>query len=527
MAGILQISDEALGFTQEIIGDMEKKGIAVDLTHQILTRYNAGLYDHIKPIQVTGIPEIDGNTVLDLTDELQVILDLDEGQKNIDLTGLNIDIKKIGKVEGNRIFFKRSALRELGELLYPVVAYGFLNGGSASSYVDSKRNKTLNEDLFKIYQKEFETIELISKGKAKGITPAFINPDGTPGPSYIELKMRALLIEILRCKLRNGPKPSFPVFQMTSVYNNDEVQSTYLKYKTSDLLQTLIEATGVDVTSVLTGVQPMLAAYTHDSKGKPKRIFSEAYGVPNNTLPMPGGHGQNFQILKTIYQDLKDRGFKYVYLGNVDNLGFTVDPISVALIALYHKEAGFEFSFRTVVDIKGGILIRDQYNRLNCADIGTAISKNEVLKAEQSGKKILFNCATGLFNLDYLVPNIDRIIDNLPVRFSNQDKDPGMYAQAEQVTWEIIGMMDDFLIFGIDKYDRFLAAKMLLEGLMTSGVGLDNPEFPTDPDPEKDLKSVALKLHEGLVRKLNTVYGMKLIKGHWVPRSLEELKAEL
>ena len=34
---------------------------------------------------------------------------------------------------------------------------------------------------------------------------------------------------------------------------------------------------------------------------------------------------------------------------------------------------------------------------------------------------------------------------NLPVRFSDQDKDAGRYSQAEQVTWEIIGMLEDFI----------------------------------------------------------------------------------
>jgi UTP--glucose-1-phosphate uridylyltransferase len=525
MADVITKADEALGFTPEIISDMEKKSIAVDLTRQILHRYNAGLYDYIQPVRVTGIPEVDGKTIVDLTHDIQERLDLAEAQKNIDQTGLHIDLKTIGQVDGHSICFNRSALKRLGESLYPVVAYGFLNGGSASSYVDSKRNKTFNEKLFNIYRHEFEAMEVISKGRAKGVTPAFINPDGSPGPSYIELKMRAILIEILHSQNR-GVSPSFPIFQMTSVYNNDEVQSVYHQYKKSPLLKALMAETGVDVTQVLTGVQPMLAAFTHDQAGKPKRIFSHAYGVPNQTLPMPGGHGQNFQILKGIYQDLRNRGYKYVYLGNVDNLGFTVDPISIALIALHQKEAGFEFSFRTVVDIKGGILIRDQNHRINCADIGPAISKEEVLRAEKSGKKIMFNCATGLFSLDYLVPNIDRIIDNLPVRFSNQDKDAGMYSQAEQVTWEIIGMMNDFFIFGVDKYDRFLAAKMLLEGLMTSGLKLNDPSFPTDPDPEKDLKSVAVRLHAGLVHKLQTVYGMKLISGHWIPKTVDELRSE-
>ena len=55
-------------------------------------------------------------------------------------------------------------------------------------------------------------------------------------------------------------------------------------------------------------------------------------------------------------------------------------------MALSGREAGFEFSFKTPVDIKGGILIRDTRGRLNCGDIGPAISKEQVARAENAGK---------------------------------------------------------------------------------------------------------------------------------------------
>lgn len=242
---------------------------------------------------------------------------------------------------------------------------------------------------------------------------------------------------------------------------------------------------------------------------------------------MPGGHGQNFTILRACYQELLEQGIRLVYLGNVDNLGYTVNPVTIALLALQGKEAGFEFAFRTVVDTKGGILIIDQQNRLNCADLGVAISPAEVATIEEEGERILFNCATGLFNLEYLVANLDRIINNLPVRFSDQDKDAGRYSQAEQVTWEIIGMLDDFYIFGVDKYERFLAAKLIMETLMASGLKLHDSRFPEEKDPKKDLKFVATQLHEGLQHKLSTVYGMKKIDGAWQPKSIAELKREM
>jgi hypothetical protein len=50
----------------------------------------------------------------------------------------------------------------------------------------------------------------------------------------------------------------------------------------------------------------------------------------------------------------------------------------------------------------------------------------------------------------------------------------------------------------------------------------------TDPaHPKSDLKGIALKLNQGLERKLATVYGMQRTGGRWEPRSIAELREEL
>jgi UTP--glucose-1-phosphate uridylyltransferase len=515
-----------INLPDELVRKMKENGIDVGISKRILENYNLGKYSHFVPVQVKDIPEIDGSTIIDVTAEVSGLYDFTEAQQKIKGLGVDIDLSSIGKIEGNKIMFDSGALRKLGILLYPLLSYGVLNGGSASSYVDYKKNKSFNEALFDICRDEFESIESVSRGKAKGITPALINEDGSHGPSFLELKMRALLIEVLRFQSVTGTMKSalWPMFQMTSVYNNDQIAETYKNYRETPYLKDLIEATGLDITNVETGIQPMLAAFTHSSQGKKKDFFTRAYNEENSPLPMPGGHGQNFLVLKDVYRKLHEQGKRFIYLGNVDNLGFTINPECLALLALSGKEAGFDFAFRTKVDVKGGVLITDQNGRLNCADIGPAISKQEIIEIEKQGKKVLFNCATGLFSLDYLVSKADFIIDNLPMRFTDQDKDAGRYSQAEQVTWEVIGIMDDFLIFGVDKYDRFLASKLLLEGLMTSGIGLDNPSFPSNPDPEKDLKGIADKLHKGLVNKLKNTYGMKKNGNRWVPMTAAEVR---
>ncbi len=518
--------------SNEVWRDMESRQIDVDRTLRILDNYNAGAYDKVEKVTAEEIPSIDGETIVDMTDDITLNLPAERAKRRLEDLLPGADPEEHGRWTDSTAQFDRTDLGRLGERLLPLVSYGVLNGGSATSYADTKKNSKLSESLLSMVRESFDAVADTSRGKAKGITPAFVNPDGSFGPSFLELKMRAVLIRILSYNLHYGAPgdttpPGAPFFQMTSVYNDEEIAQTYAAYRHSPLLADLIHGTGVVITETETGVQPMIAAYTHSEAGRPKRIFTHAYGREGETLPLPGGHGQNFDILRDVYRGLRERGKRFVYLGNVDNLGFTVDPVSVAYLALTEKQAAFDFSFRTSVDVKGGILVRDRHGRLNAADIGPAISPDEVFRQEEAGKNILFNCATGLFNLDYLVPNIDHIVEDLPMRFSDQDKDAGKYSQAEQVTWEIVGMLDDFLVFGVNKYDRFLAAKVLLETLMTSGLKLDHPDYPTDERPEKDLQGTARRLHDGLKRKLVGEYGMSLENGRWVPKSVEQLTAEL
>jgi hypothetical protein len=156
---------------------------------------------------------------------------------------------------------------------------------------------------------------------------------------------------------------------------------------------------------------------------------------------------------------------------------------------------------------------------LNCADIGPAISQKEVESYAARGSSVLFNCATGIFNLAYLNANIDTIIERLPMRITDQEKDAGAYAQAEQITWEIIGMLDNFFIFAVEKYQRFLAAKVALETFMTSGIKLDHSGFP------EEKKELAAGLHRGLRDHLENEYGMEDIGGKWQPIPADRLRS--
>jgi hypothetical protein len=502
-----------------LIRDMESKGIDVALTLSILEDYNSGLYDGVGQVKAAGVPKVDGESVIAVGRDLEYALPMAEATDR--LAGLGLPRPAAAFERGGKLAFPRAALEELGERLYPRTAYGVLNGGSATSYADSKKNLAFGQTAFEALHSHFESLAPACKDRPKGVTPAYVNPDGSPGASFLLLKARARLVAA-KAYIEKYGKPGadiLPLFQMSSVGNDGELAEAYRSYATSPFLSGLAEATGLEPASFATGIQPLIAAFTHSSEGRPKRVFDFAYGQRDRAIALPGGHGQCFRILAPTLRGLREKGIRYAWLGNVDNIGYIPDPAETAVLALSGRPAAFDFSFRTPVDVKGGILVEAEGEpgeggrlKRTVADIGPAISFDEVRRLEGSGSQILFNCATGLFDLDWLVPRLDELGRKLPVRVSDQDKDAGRYAQAEQVTWEVISLLPSFIAFAVNKYDRFMAAKLLAETLLTSGVASGDPRIP----PE--LAETSRLLKSGLDAKLSGPYGLELRGGAWAPR---------
>jgi len=529
-----------IGLSEALRADMAKKGIDLPLSLGILENFNKGLYDGVKPILARGVPSIDGQTVVDLrnveiADSVVFSFDAKKAEKNLADFGIALPASAIihpdGTKDGSVADFDAGTLRKIGLSLFTSTAYGVLNGGSATSYADSKKNLALGNGVFEALSAAFRAISPLCGDRPKGITPAYVNPDNSPGASFLELKMRARLLlaaEALADAEGKGgsgvgggagtitPRRSsgeiLPLFQMTSTASDAVLAGFYAKASSSDFLAPLALGLGINPTLWRTGVQPMISAFTHSSEGRPKRIFDRAYGQPDSALPLPGGHGQCFRALAQVFRDLREKGIRYACLGNVDNIGYTPDPVELAIMAISRQPAAFDFAARTPMDVKGGILVETAEGKRTVADIGPAIALEQVLKLERKGFPILFNCASGIFDLEYLLPRIDEIAKNLPVRFSDQDKDGGKYSQAEQVTWEVTGILPSFIAFAVDKNRRFLAAKLLVETLLTSGVGREDPRMPAA------VKETARSLHDGLTAILEGLYGLKLAEGRWIPR---------
>ncbi|MEM5948345.1 UTP--glucose-1-phosphate uridylyltransferase [Spirochaetia bacterium 38H-sp] len=512
----------------QLVSRMRELDIDVELSLKILDRVNK------QPNALTetefSLPTGKEDYIVDTREDVRLSLSSSYFFSRLKELGLTVPAVADFYTGGNTVELDEKKLKIIGILLYPKLAYGILNGGAATSYADSKKNSGFDKALFSAYESYFKKASELVKGRPKGVCPAYYGKSGEPGLSFMALKMRSLLIETLRYRSlakRLGveqQRECLPLFQMTSPVTHESVLAHIKELETHPAIEPLMQKLGLLSLSVYTAKQPLIAAFTHTADGSPLDIFTSAYGRECEPLALPGGHGQNFMVLADIYRQLYRNGYRFVYLTNVDNLGSAVDPVSLALLALSSKQAGFEFSYKTSVDVKGGVLVATPSGPL-CMDIGAGISRSCVENEEKRGVPVLFNCATGLFDLSFLTANLDRIIGNLPLRLTDQDKDAGRYSQAEQITWEVMGLLDDILIFAVDKYRRFLAAKLLIETFLTSGLLLDDASSLYGVNP--DVVKTADNLNRGLMAAFSDYYAIKpedfsLLSADDIEKRLEE-----
>lgn len=495
--------------------DMESKGVDVALTLSLLESINSGAFDGYEAVRAAGVPAVDGTSIVPLGGSAEFSLGRAAAEER--LGALGCELPRELASAGGKIAFRRDQLADLGRRLYGKTAWGVLNGGSATSYADGKKNRSLGQGVFETIREGFELLAPLCEGRPKGLSPAYINPDGSPGESFLVLKMRAALLEAKRCAARLGAleRPALPFFQMTSDVTAPALAEAYSDFARHPWLERLIRQTGTDTTKPRSANQPLIAAFTHSGEGLPRRVFDRAYGKRDSAIALPGGHGQGFRFMAGIYRDLLACGYRYAWIGNVDNAAYTPDPVELAVMALSGAEAAFEFSYRTPVDVKGGVLVVDGQGRRTVADIGQAISFAEVRRLESEGRKVLFNCATGLFDLERLVPRLDEIAERLPVRLSDQEKDAGSYSQAEQSTWEVVGLIDEPLGFAVEKRERFIAAKLLAETVLASGAVGGGEGLP------EDIASTAREMSSGLADVLRGRCGLVLKDGRWTAEDSE------
>lgn len=230
------------GLPAALLADMEAKGIDVALSLSILEDCNAGLYDSAKSVRAAGVPAVDGRAVVSLLDRASVRCSLPAREARDRLGELGLAVPKSAEeAPRGELAFGAAALEEIGLGLAGRTAFGVLNGGSATSYADSKKNLAFGKEVFDALEGPFRLLAPLCEGEPKGLTPAYLEPDLSPGSSFLLLKMRARLLAARLAKARGEAiGDSFmPLFQMSSVSNDARLAEAYAAYEDHPFLSTL------------------------------------------------------------------------------------------------------------------------------------------------------------------------------------------------------------------------------------------------------------------------------------------------
>ncbi|HOX92160.1 MAG TPA: hypothetical protein PLC54_04500, partial [Spirochaetales bacterium] len=217
-----------------LLNDMLSKGIDVDKSLSLLQAINDGSLSAqaaTKSSTAAGalrIPPLDGKRIVDVHGMKEFRLPAKHALQR--LSELQESLPPTARSEGSDLVFDRPALVSLGQRLLGQAAWGVLNGGSATSYADRKKNQSMGAEVFSAIQSGFELLAPLCDGTPKGLSPAYINPDGSPGESFLVLKMRAALRVARGVAAQRGSdvrRPVLPFFQMTSPATNGSLARAY------------------------------------------------------------------------------------------------------------------------------------------------------------------------------------------------------------------------------------------------------------------------------------------------------------
>jgi UTP--glucose-1-phosphate uridylyltransferase len=142
----------------------------------------------------------------------------------------------------------------------------------------------------------------------------------------------------------------------------------------------------------------------------------------------PPGHGDLFvaMVASGMLASLRDRGFRYVFVSNADNLGATPDGRIAAWMARHDVSFGMEVCRRTQSDRKGGHLARRiSDGRLILRDTAQ-VADTDHQAFQDIARHCTFNTNNVWIDLDQLAALLERRdgIVGLPIMVNHKTVDP-------------------------------------------------------------------------------------------------------
>lgn len=215
----------------------------------------------------------------------------------------------------------------------------------------------------------------------------------------------------------------------------------------------------------------------------------------------PPGHGDVYVALQTsgILDRLRERGHRYLFLSNADNLGATCDPAIPAWMAAEGVPYVAEVSPRTTNDRKGGHLaVRRRDGRLVLRD-SAMVQPGEEAYFQDTGRHRYFHTNNLWIDLDVLAARLEEHdgVLGLPIIVNHKTVDPTLpdsprVVQIESAMGTAVELFDGARALEVER-SRFRPVKTTNELLLIRSdlyrIGQDGAvESVSDrPEPYVDL----------------------------------------
>ena len=168
----------------------------------------------------------------------------------------------------------------------------------------------------------------------------------------------------------------------------------------------------------------------------------------------PPGHGDIYRSLKEsgIVTELRNRGIKFMFISNSDNLGATLDTSLLQYMVDTQTEFMMEVVEKTIADRKGGTLIRYQ-NQIQLLEVAQ-VPEKYLSEFYQIDRFRFFNTNNIWLNLDYLPEAITMDVVYNPKTLSNGQS----VVQLEIAMGSAIKNFTRSIVVKVDR-SRFLPVK--------------------------------------------------------------------
>ena len=224
----------------------------------------------------------------------------------------------------------------------------------------------------------------------------------------------------------------------------------------------------------------------------------------------PPGHGDIFTALfaSGMLNSLLDRGIKYAFIANSDNLGATMDAGLLGYFAKKRLPFMMEVAEKTPSDIKGGHIARRNDGRLVLRE-SAQCHESEIEAFEDIGKFRFFNTNNIWVDLESIKTMIETegavhlpIIIN-PKTVDPRDKDSPPIYQIETAMGAAISLFDRAAAVRVPR-SRFMPVKKCPDLLaVRSDCFILNDDFSLKLNPDRQLPPLQVRLDNRFYQKID------------------------